>query len=135
MISALPGGGLRVRPRFVRVLHSLFDYPNLLGTYYVEKFLEYAGYKDYASIRPAVLLMMTDPDPKIAIAGARKACFHGFDDAAEGDNAAYARSGSAIPFACPFLVIRQLVLNDCNLAILYSHFDNRIDQPMFPNVI
>ena len=59
--------------------------PDLLGTYYVEKFLEYAGYKDYRSTRPVVLLMMADPDPKIAIAGTRKACFHGFDDAAAGE--------------------------------------------------
>ena len=74
----------------------MIAHPELLGTHYVEKFLEYAGYKDYPAIRPVVLLMMADPEPKVAIAGARKACFHGFDGPTAGEDAAYAHSGSAI---------------------------------------
>jgi hypothetical protein len=80
--------------------------PELFSTMFFERFVFYAGYRDYEGIRPVIRLMMESRVPTVAIAGARQACLHGLtlkDAAQDAENAcsggAPLREGAAGTYA------------------------------------
>ncbi len=69
--------------------------PELFNTMLFERFVYYAGYRDYKQIRPVIRLMMGSPVPAVAIAGGRQACLHGLTLEEAAQDALEACSGAA----------------------------------------
>jgi hypothetical protein len=67
--------------------------PELFNTMLFERFVYYAGFRDYKQIRPVIRLMMESEIPAVAIAGARQACLHGLTLAEAAEDAKYACDG------------------------------------------
>jgi hypothetical protein len=68
--------------------------PELFNTMLFEKFVYYAGFRDYSQISPVIRLMMKSTIPAVAIAGARQACLHGLTLAEAAEDALYACCGT-----------------------------------------
>lgn len=68
--------------------------PELLNTLLFERFVYYAGFRDYKLIRPVIRLMMESTIPAVAIAGARQACLHGLTLSEAVEDALYAGCGT-----------------------------------------
>jgi hypothetical protein len=67
--------------------------PELFNTMSFERFVYYAGYRDYEQIQPVIRLMMESPVRSVAIAGARLACLHGLTLVEAAEDAQNARRG------------------------------------------
>jgi hypothetical protein len=48
--------------------------PIILETPYAERFVHFAGYRDFSAVRPVIEVMLNSTSPKIAEAGARQVC-------------------------------------------------------------
>ena len=68
--------------------------PELFNTMFFERFVYYAGFRDYQQIRPVIRLMMESAMPAVAIAGARQACLHGLTMSEAEEDTQYACSGT-----------------------------------------
>lgn len=66
----------------------------LLKTRFVERFVHYAGHRDYAAIRPVLQKMILSDDGETAQAGARSCCLLALDVEAAKEDAAQVRSGT-----------------------------------------
>ena len=68
--------------------------PELFNTMLFERFVYYAGFRDYKQIRPVIRLMMESATPAVAVAGGRQACLHGLTLVEAAEDAQYACGGT-----------------------------------------
>jgi len=68
--------------------------PELFNTMLFERFVYYAGFRDYKQIHPVIRSMMDSTIPAVAIAGGRQACLHGLTLAEAAEDAQYACGGT-----------------------------------------
>jgi hypothetical protein len=73
---------------------ALEETPELFNTMLFERFVYYAGFRDYEQIRPVIRLMMESAIPGVPIAGARQACLHGLTIVEAIEDAQYACGGA-----------------------------------------
>jgi hypothetical protein len=91
--------------------------PELFSTMFFERFVHYAGYRDYERIRPMIRLMMESPLPAVAITGARQACIHGLTLAEDAEDAEGAcRGADALREGAAGVYARQVANNQVGLT-------------------
>jgi hypothetical protein len=59
-------------------------HPAILATPHVERFVSFAGYRDFAGVRPAIDMMLAATDPRAVKAGALQVCLLALNDEVAG---------------------------------------------------